>query len=78
MAKRNKLAGVDAAQVAKIASKSGQAGAAREYGVSQMSISDFLRKHNYQAVTVYLKDGETVTISETGASVPFQMAEGQS
>lgn len=78
MASRNKLDGVDPDEVARIANAGGQAGAALELGVSQSAVSQFLRKHGYQSVTVYIGDGQSVTITELGASVPFTVKDGQS
>lgn len=78
MTRRSKLEGVSVGELAGLVNEEGQLGAALELGVSQSAVSQYLRKHGYQAVTVYLKDGETVTITPEGASVPFQMADGQS
>lgn len=75
MAERNKLDGISAAEVARIANEDGQLGAALELGVSQSAVSRFLRKHGYQSVTVYIGDGENVTITESGASVSFAVVD---
>lgn len=78
MGKPNKLDAVGAGDVARIANEQGgQAGAARHFGVSQTAISIFLRKHGYKSVTVYIDGGESVTITENGASVPFVVVDGQ-
>lgn len=77
MGKRNKLADVDAAEIAASVNKNGQAQAAAKYDVSQSGVSKYLRRHGYRAVTLYLDAGETVTITPTGASVPFAVVDGE-
>ena len=61
-----KLKGVDVRQVARVCNRKGQAFAAREFGVSQASISNLLREGGYVAKVVYVrKAGNQVQTRQT-------------
>lgn len=53
MATRNKLKGVSAHELAKLATEGGQKRAAAEFGVSQAAVSIALRKAGYEPHVVW-------------------------